>query len=358
MTIPSQIGVLTFHRCINYGSYWQARCLIEGLRTMGYDAVLLDHHSSAVNRREWRCALKPQLPAKSANGNQFRYFVKTRRFLDAFEGLPRSDRFDLDDPGDLGKWDTVIVGSDEVWNLRHPWYGGKTIFYGNGIKARRLVAYAASFGNQYASEPLPPVFVDGLSKFARISVRDANSAIIARKVLGKTPVMALDPCLLFPPAARRSTPNPPNRPFILLYGHGFSEQFKRAVREAAAAGRYRVLSIGYDNDWADEQFIEANPDDFAEVFANASAVATNFFHGCVFALINAKPFVCETSEYRANKVTDLVRMVSAERRLLTEDSDHLQVLDLLQSPLESTIQHRLEVLRMRSRRFLDRAVAS
>ena len=25
-------GVLTFHRCINYGSYWQARCLMEGLR--------------------------------------------------------------------------------------------------------------------------------------------------------------------------------------------------------------------------------------------------------------------------------------------------------------------------------------
>ena len=30
MAVPS-IGVLTFHRCINYGSYWQARCLAEGL---------------------------------------------------------------------------------------------------------------------------------------------------------------------------------------------------------------------------------------------------------------------------------------------------------------------------------------
>jgi hypothetical protein len=27
-----RVGVLTFHRCINYGSYWQARCLVEGLR--------------------------------------------------------------------------------------------------------------------------------------------------------------------------------------------------------------------------------------------------------------------------------------------------------------------------------------
>ena len=52
-----KIGVLTFHRCINYGSYWQARCLVEGLRARGHDAVLLDHDSPQVNRAEWRCAL-------------------------------------------------------------------------------------------------------------------------------------------------------------------------------------------------------------------------------------------------------------------------------------------------------------
>ena len=27
--MSARIGVLTFHRCINYGSYWQARCLVE-----------------------------------------------------------------------------------------------------------------------------------------------------------------------------------------------------------------------------------------------------------------------------------------------------------------------------------------
>src|SRR3546814_1913962 len=62
MSRPRKIGVLTFHRCINYGSYWQARCLVEGLRQRGHDAVLLDHDSPLVNRAEWRCALRPLLP--------------------------------------------------------------------------------------------------------------------------------------------------------------------------------------------------------------------------------------------------------------------------------------------------------
>ena len=58
---PAKIGVLTFHRCINYGSYWQARCLVEGLRARGLDAVLLDHDSPRANRAEWRCAFQPML---------------------------------------------------------------------------------------------------------------------------------------------------------------------------------------------------------------------------------------------------------------------------------------------------------
>ena len=33
-----KIGILTFHRCINYGAYWQARCLLEHLRSLGHEA--------------------------------------------------------------------------------------------------------------------------------------------------------------------------------------------------------------------------------------------------------------------------------------------------------------------------------
>ena len=47
-----KVGVLTFHKCINYGSYWQARCLVEALRARGHDAELLDHDCRCVRRAE------------------------------------------------------------------------------------------------------------------------------------------------------------------------------------------------------------------------------------------------------------------------------------------------------------------
>jgi hypothetical protein len=85
---PSRrIGVLTFHRCINYGSYWQARCLVEGLRRDGFDAVLLDHDSPPINRAEWRCALNPTLPNGGSRSDFAAYATKTRAFLKALRSL-------------------------------------------------------------------------------------------------------------------------------------------------------------------------------------------------------------------------------------------------------------------------------
>ena len=86
-------------------------------------------------------------------------------------------------------------------------------------------------------------------------------------------------------------------------------------------------------------------------------MVTNFFHGCVFSLLNEKPFTCVSSEYRTNKVTDLVQLVAAEKHLLAEGRDHSFVQSLLETPLDSEIRRRIDVLRLRSQRFLERAVA-
>jgi len=50
----------------------------------------------------------------------------------------------------------------------------------------------------------------------------------------------------------------------------------------------RLVSLGYANDFTDEQRIAAGPIEFARTMGGARAVITNFFHGCVFALINGK----------------------------------------------------------------------
>jgi Polysaccharide pyruvyl transferase len=350
MTAPRRIGVLTFHRCINYGSYWQARCLVEGLRRRGLDAVLLDHRSERVDRAEWRCALTPHRPAPTRASDRAAYARKTRRFLSAFAALPLSPPFSLDQPEAVDACDLVLVGSDEVWNLRHPWYGGARLFYGAGLPARRLAAYAASFGNQPAADGLDEELGSMLRRFEAISVRDDNSRRLVSASLGEEPELVLDPCLQFPEVATR--PAPAAR-FAVIYGHSFPDWFKTGVRAWARHRRLRLVSLGYRNDWADTQWTDAGPEDFAECIGAAAAVATTFFHGCVFALLHEKPFICAASDYRANKVRSLVSVLGAERHLVGEAALAADYRAALEAEPDQGVAGRLAELRARSEAFLD-----
>lgn len=355
MNPQPKVGVLTFHRCINYGSYWQARCLAEGLSERGYNTNIIDHDSRKVNFAEWKCGFRPVLPTPVPKSDYPLYRSKMEAFFQAFDALPFSRRFDLQHPEEMESYDLVVVGSDEVWNLMHPWYGRCALFYGEGVRARRLVSYAASFGNHEAAWGLEPQWADRLRSFDSISVRDQNSRYLIQNALGYDPTLVLDPCLQFSPRAEGAWRGP-QQPFVAVYGHNFSAEFSRQVRDWAKPRGLKLVSIGYRNDWADEQWIEAGPHDFAHAIAHAKAVATNFFHGCVFSLRNAKPFVCEVTPYRSNKVRDLIAAVGGSRHLVTEDAPYANYDAALGQPLEPEISERIADLRQQSEAYLDQAL--
>ena len=353
MTQSQRIGVLTFHRCINYGSYWQARRLVEGLRRRGHDAVVMDHRSGRVDRAEWRCALSPLLPTRSPPGDVPAYAAKARKFFRCFSELPLSTAFHLDEPPRTEAFGTVVVGSDEVWNLRHPWYAGCGLFFGDGLEAEHVVSYAASFGNHDATDRLEAVWSEKLRRFSAIAVRDENSRRLVEDALQIDPPVVLDPCLQFVDDGRGLS----DGGRVVIYGHSFAGWFAEAARACAERLGWRLLSLGYRNDWADEQWLDAGPEDFAEAMANARAVITNFFHGCVFALINGKPLLAAPSAYRRNKVVALADALEARAHLVDESTPQRRFLDLLACPPDRRIGERIAALRRSSDAYLDHALA-
>lgn len=352
-----KIGVLTFHRCINYGSYWQARCLVEGLQARGHQVELLDHDSQRVNLAEWNCAFQPVLPTAVPKSDYPLYREKILKFFHLFNSLPLSPRFSLDNPAEMDDYDVVVVGSDEVWNLAHPWFGRCPLFYGDGLRAPRLVSYAASFGNYDASWGLEPAWAEKLRNFAMISVRDENSQCIIENALGFKPEMVLDPCLQFPVTPDERDDSKLQAPYMAVYGHNFSASFAHEIRQWADSQKLPLISIGYRNDWADEQWLTADPHDFAHFMAQAQAVATNFFHGCVFALRNAKPFVCETTPYRQHKLQGLMAKIGGEQHLLPEGTPTAVYAARLSEALAPEIAQRINRLRETSAAYLDQALA-
>lgn len=344
--------MLTFHRCVNYGSYWQARSLVEGLRARGHDAELLDYVSPGIDRTEWRCAMQPLLPRRSSREDIRLYARKARAFHEAIARLPLSAPFPLLEPEAMEPHDLVMIGSDEVWNLCHPWYGGYDLFWGARIPAGRVVSYAASFGNYDADAGIEDRWSDRLGRFDAISVRDENSRRLVVEALDCEPALVLDPVLQFPIAIPQDL-EPADEAYVALYGHGFSDGFARAARRWADGRGLKLVSIGYRNDWADEQRIDTDPLAFARLMAGASAVITNFFHGCVFALLNGRPFACAVSPYRMNKVRDLTRALGAEAHLLHEDDGAERFAAALDCPLSPEITQAIGRLRRNSEAFLQ-----
>ena len=351
-----KVGVLTFHKCINYGSYWQARCLVEALRAKGHDAELLDHDCSCVRRAEARCALQPKLPERTPRQELRNYAEKTRRFMEAVTGLPLSRRFSLHEPEAASSYDAIVVGSDEVWNFRHPWYGSKPIFFGDGLQTSRLVSYGASFGNHSAWDGIHPDWARKLNRFSAISVRDENSWHLVRGGTGREPQLVLDPCLLFPsPATSKQTDT--EAPYALVYGYSFPAWLKTLARRWSRAAGVRLISIGYSNDFADEQRIAEGPIEFARLMEGARAVLTNFFHGCIFALLQGKPWATVPSDYRSIKIPDLASCLGAEHRIIANDSDDASFGTLMETPTRPEVAARIEEVRCRSIAYLDAALA-
>ena len=350
-----RVGVLTFHKSINYGSYWQARCLVEGLRRQGHEAELLDHDCQCIRRAEARCALQPQLPQRTPRSDLRLYAAKTRKFGEAIRALPLSRRFSLHEPESMDDYDAIVVGSDEVWNFRHPWYGGKPLFFGEGVKSGRLISYAASFGNHSAWHGIDAKWASRLDRFSALSVRDRNSWHLVQGGTGREPEMVLDPCLQFADLVTSERAHAGD--YALVYGHGFPLWLQTAVRGWADRLGIRLLSVGYGNGWADEQRIAAGPIEFARLMAGASAVITNFFHGCVFALLNGKPWASAPSDYRSIKIPDLAAKLGTEQRIVNEETSDADLAELLGTPVLPQVAARVEEYRARSAAFLDAALS-
>lgn len=350
-----KVGLLTFHKCINYGSYWQARCLVEALRARGHHAELLDHDCECIRRAEVHCALQPKLPERTPVHELKTYAKKTRRFVEAIGRLPLSKRFPLHQPEAAREYDAIIVGSDEVWNFRHPWYGSKPIFFGDGLRTKRLVSYAASFGNHNAGQGIHPAWARKLRRFSALSVRDENSWHLVRGGTEREPDLVLDPCLLFPGAARAK--NVDGTAYAVVYGHGFPNWLNGLARRWSDRTGIRLVSIGYSNDFADEQRIAVGPIEFAQLMSGARAVITNFFHGCVFALLNGKPWATVPSDYRSIKIPDLAALLGAQHRLIDDQSTDSLFAELLETPIHASVDSRVDELRARSHAYLDAALA-
>ena len=325
-----KVGVLSMQRIQNYGSFLQAFGLKSMLEELECDVQFVDYHPG-----------KTLIPSSEGTGLR----RKISKALDAMKGsapfrekirfIKYKKNYASNYYPYLGitekrnyspEVDLLIIGSDEVFNCvqDNTNVGFSPELFGQKRKAKKLISYAASFGNtteekleQYRIEKKIKVW---LKEFDAVSVRDKNSGELVKRMTGVEPFYHLDPVLMY---EFKDIPRfVPKEKYLLLYGYSgrFSNEECRRIRAYAKRKELKIYCIGGIQNCCD-RFIDVNPFEVIAYFQNAECVITDTFHGTILSVITHRQFVSivrESGYGNSQKLIDLLHRLELEdRRILS-----------------------------------------
>jgi hypothetical protein len=230
------------------------------------------------------------------------------------------------------RYDAIVVGSDQVWNSAMCTQIGRGLAYFLDFADQlpvRKISYAACIGRPDQPTAAHVYAPRWLRKFDHVSVRNDFSATRVREWTGRTDVaIVADPTVIHDFAALPSTlPDRLPQQFILVYAFPnqrldigraalahVKHQLQLPVVAIVAASPHQYL----DFPGADIFLRTASPCQWVALFARASYVITDSFHGAIFALKHRTPFTAyvDPDGVSRHRLRDLTSRYGAANRLV------------------------------------------
>ncbi len=333
----SKVGILSMQRIKNYGSFLQAYALKKTIESLGHEVEFVDYHiedpiimSNSKNKGIIKKGFDA-LHGKAKLIHKIQYIKHKKNFNKYFDILGLTN-----EPNFNPKLDTLVIGSDEVFNViqANKNVGYSLELFGKDNNASKVITYAASFGNttiekinKYGkSEEISEL----LNNIDSISIRDQNSFNIVKSLTGKDTIINLDPVLTYDYINKcQEIPNiVVNEKFIIVYAYSnrITSDESSYIKEYAKRNNLKVYAIGGAQRCAD-RFIDCSPFEVLAYFKNAKYIITDTFHGSIFSIINHKSFVTLVRKSIGNKygneekLTDLLNRLSLSDRIIYDIKD-------------------------------------
>lgn len=332
-------------RIKNYGSFLQAYALKNLLTDLGHEVEFVDYHiGEPLVPGEASLGLLRKLDKAvdairigAGIGPTIGYLFYKKNYAKKYFPLLGIDEYNYNP-----KLDCLVIGSDEVFNCiqSNPNVGYSLELFGKDNNAKKVITYAASFGN--TTEKLLRQYhrydeIKGLLQQIEqpISVRDLNSSSIIGG-MGLTSDIYLDPVLSYDwkKSLVDIQPMKWKKPYLLIYG--YSGRFSRAeckeIRAYARSKHLKIINIGGIQRCCDK-FISCTPMELFSWFLGAEEVVTDTFHGSILSILTKRPFVTyvrQSGYGNMEKIVDLLTRLKLDGRIST--SNHLNA--IMQLPID------------------------
>ncbi|MDR0965161.1 MAG: polysaccharide pyruvyl transferase family protein [Myxococcales bacterium] len=372
-----RIGILTFHRALNYGAVLQAYALQQAISALdpALEVKIVDYRCPAIEKtRELGQAGYRRGLLLGTAIHWFHHPLQARR-RQHFEAFLR-DHCSLSAPLDREELDTLnegfdvlVSGSDQVWNpaLTH---GDPSFFLDFAWPSLGRVAYAASYGVTALKSSQRAFTARHLASFSNdracLSVREKSGADIVEDLIGRRPSVVLDPTLLLTQAdwAKLSVHSPKEgqRPYVLIYNMVPTDHLIGFARTLARRTGCVLRLIGHGLRHPDIPHVRLpTPTEFIGLFQNAAYVVANSFHGISFALNFERPLFTEMTDATGKpntRVRNLLEIAGLENRSLDEQGRFVGGVDATsRTNIDwASVRERLSAERARSLDFLRTAL--
>lgn len=369
-----RIGILTFHRAYNCGAMLQAWALKTVLERMGhtvefpicnhvgemkrwkYEWINRDKHGIQVLRSLLGRFLLNAMSVPNEDIMRSRY----RRFRKAY--LP--ERVCV--PSDLGKHcDLIVVGSDQVWSVKHTLSEAPLFFAENIPECVRKIAYAASYGDKPLDDASIKKVVSSLERFSHISVREPLAQKQLSDFSSRRIDVTLDPTLLLTAKDYDEIANHDKslrEPYLFMYTLSTAPFFVNMAKKLAdrlevkcvIAPCYQYSRLGAVKGLT----YSISPDRMVGLARGAKYVLAGSFHGTVMGLMFNKPFLslrAQVDEYESRPAA-LLNMIECGERLVNPLTSINDMEELLRHEVPANAYRLLAAKRKESLDWLDRAV--
>lgn len=372
-----KVALLTMFDVLNYGSVLQAYASQIVMERLGYGCDLINY----AFPNEWhykRGYGRSPFPRRIVGSIMRMLNIKTpgMRKVDSFnlfkkEHLHLTQRFSSPDSlkkYDWGTYDTIIAGSDQVWNPR--FMKGDTAFLLDfAPDSIRKISFASSFacneiGKEYHSD-----YNRLLSRFSSLSVRDRNGVEVMRSLgIERDAKIMLDPTLLVGKEdwlEKLDIPASGNKEkdyilvYMLDYAFNPTPYIYDVARELQKKYQCGIVFIGNIKEedvkgFKDHSIAnESNIGDFVSLFANARGVVTSSFHGTAFAVNFGKPLIAIVPDNGDDRQSSLLKKLGIERCSLKVNS---KVLSPVPEYDVADVTHKLAEIRRDNLEWLSKAL--
>jgi len=336
------IGILSFHRAINYGGVLQVYALQQTVFKINKNCEVIDYRSPYIEKLYYKSPLLNYKGIKRIiyvllkngplkfNTKVFQGFVS--RHIIVSENIYKVNDLSLS----ISNYDVFITGSDQVWSYDCAGFD-KNYFLDFVPDIEKKYSYAASFGSGTIPDNYTEKYRNYLKNYNQISVREESGKKYIENRLHLEARTHLDPTLLLTLDEWKRIAQKPKvlnkvEKFILIYMISPSKKLINYAKSYALNNNLKIVYIN-DNLYKAKGVINAKkltPEEFIYLFQKANYVLTNSFHGIVFSLNFNKSFLVEllkTNKKINARITDVLSLFELDE-LIIDNFNNLDFIDV------------------------------